>query len=470
MSLLKILFRYLLVVSFPFANVASYGQQLLNQSQLLEDADFLYAALGANHPSLYQFQSRERSDSIFSKFKQQLNRPMPRLEFLQIVAPFVASFKDGHTGVSIPFLNDLFLEHAKSGGLIFPLRVVKIEESYFVVGDSSLNFPQGAEIVSINGKSISSIMNEIKNLWSADDARTQLLTAQRFFGLSLWLQFGWGNETYVGLKFSEKLFTKRVRGVSVEEFVKRSKKAARRLRIFPDQQLAVLEIQSYSDKKISIDFIDSAFAIINQQQIKNLALDLRANSGGNSVIGDYVLCHITDKPYSTVRSKMWRIGPLVGEVSQNHGAYSMIENAKRTWKTNGNEFFFSPEFSAERMFTFNDSVINTKLNFYLLVSGRTYSSAHMTAVAVKCGKLGKIVGQATGERLDLTGEVFEFEVPNSKIRFTTATATYKAACGKGDQVGVKPDHFIGISKSEFLNNIDSELEFLKRLCSMEATR
>ena len=53
--------------------------------------------------------------------------------------------------------------------------------------------------------------------------------------------------------------------------------------------------------------------------------------------------------------------------------------------------------------------------FYLITSPATYSSAHMTALAVKCYQIGTILGEPTGERINLTGESIGFELPNTKI-------------------------------------------------------
>jgi hypothetical protein len=86
----------------------------------------------------------------------------------------------------------------------------------------------------------------------------------------------------------------------------------------------------------------------------------------------------------------------------------------------------------------------------------------MTALGVKCGELGTIIGQPTGERLDLTGEILAYKAPNSGISIVIPVATYKSGCGDGAQVGVQPDHLVITTIDDIRKGIDPKLEFLKK--------
>jgi hypothetical protein len=87
----------------------------------------------------------------------------------------------------------------------------------------------------------------------------------------------------------------------------------------------------------------------------------------------------------------------------------------------------------------------------------------MTALQVKCANLGTIIGQPTGEMVDLTGEINHFVLPNTKLPVWIPLAMYKAACPMKEKVGVQPDHYIKPSLADIMQNRDAEVDYLKQL-------
>jgi C-terminal processing protease CtpA/Prc len=240
----------------------------------------------------------------------------------------------------------------------------------------------------------------------------------------------------------------------------------RQLHLYKDLSLAVVEIRSYNNLQRSKEFIDSAFKVIRQNGIQHVALDLRKNGGGNSFIGDYFLGYINRKPYRTIASKTWRLGPIITSLPEDHWMQNSLNNAKKQW-TVKDAMLQSPVFDVQQPVQVNDTNYYSKAKLYLLTSARTYSSAHMTAMAVKCGNLGLIIGQPTGERLDLTGEILEKALPSTKLNIVIPSASYISSCGNGKQVGVAPDHYVPISAADLKQNRDPELEYLKVLIRAE---
>jgi hypothetical protein len=463
--------KWLLCFVLNFVSFLSWSQKdttsykIFSAAQLRQDLDSMYLQLQWNHPQLFAHYKKEDADAAFHKARRSINRPMNRLEFIRIASPFVSLFRDGHTFIDVDFENEDLQQYTKGGGKLFPLGVYIINKRLYA-GRTDLattKIQTGDEIFALNGVQVEKIIQQLKGLWSADGEQNAIATAQRLFAYSLWVAYNWGNETVIdyvqnGVKKREVL-----NGIGKEDFLKLTFNiggVVRQLHLHTEYSLAVVEINSYGNVERTNRFIDSCFRVIKEKGIKNVALDLRKNGGGNSYIGDYFLAHLNKKPYSVVRAKKWHISPMVQQLKPDHWLSKMLERDRRTYTQNG-PFLESPVFLPQAGATLNDSALFVEARLFLFTSPRTYSSAHMTALGVKCGELGTIIGQPTGERLDLTGEILAYKAPNSGISIVIPVAAYKSGCGDGAQVGVQPDHLVTTTIEDIRKGIDPELEFLK---------
>lgn len=446
--------------SIPYKKFAAHG--------LKHDLDSMYYQLQVNHPDIYANWSKAEADEAFGKLRSSVRDSMNRLELTRLVSPFIARFKDAHTFVDVSFENEDIELYASRGGRFFPLGVAIIGDKLFCLNTSYSNgeIAKGDEITHINGVKSKEIIGELVGLWSADGKENAVATTQRLFSYTLWIRYGWGTLVNVTVNSKGLSTTYKLEGIDKKSFLNLTFNVGgtiRDLHIYPDYNLAVFEINSYGNVKATNRFVDSCFRMIRNMGIKNIVLDLRKNGGGNSYIGDYFLAHINRKPYNTISSKRWRLGPLLSSLKPGDFLYNIVERDKKTYNAEG-EFLQSAIFQPLPAAALEDSSLYMDgVNFFLFTSARTYSSAHMTALAVKCGQLGTIIGQPTGERLDLTGELVEYELPHSKLKIVIPTASYKTACGNGKQIGVTPDYFIPLSEEDLKHDRDAELEFLKKL-------
>lgn len=452
------------VMASAQADTTSYA--VFSAEEWRIDLDSMYRQLQENHPDLYASWDKASADAAFLEARKKIAHPMNRIEFTRMISPLVSRFRDGHTFISVEFESEEFKRYDEGGGRIFPLGVTIINGRLYCT--NTRFFPgilnQGDEIKSINGKPAIEIVRKLSSFWPGDDLRSSTIIAQRLFGFSLWMVYGWGTNTRIEFEQDGKIKSSVLPGISRQEYKDLifNISGIRVLHLYPEYSLAVIEINEYSSMKRSQTFIDSCFRVIQGEGIKNVALDLRKNGGGNSSIGAYLLAHITKKSFGTVRSKTWRLGPIMKAVDSTNWRYPALLEFIRKGTLEG-----SDRYRMEYALEAPDSLLYPELfsgvNFYLFTSGRTYSSAHMTALSVKCGGLGTIIGQSTGERLDLTGEIAPFKLPNSKLEIWVPTATYQSACGNGKQVGVEPDYFVPLRIEDIRAGRDAELDFLKEL-------
>jgi hypothetical protein len=400
---MKLSILLVFVITALTVNAQKPNYPVFSAEQLQKDADSLYLQMQWNHPDLYAHFSKGKADSAFAALKHRITRPLNRLEFTTLLSPFVASFMDGHTFVDVDFDSEDFKLYTGNGGLFFPFKVRIIDGRLYVGAISnSVQLKKGDEIITINNIPSGQVVDQLVSLWSADGKANAISTAQRLFAYSVWVAFQWGNKVSIVADRAGKTIHEEMLGVSKEEFLKMTFNmggTVRQLHLFPGENMAVVEINSYGNVEKSNKFIDSCFTVIRDLGIKNVALDLRKNGGGNSYIGDYFLAHVNRKPYNTVTSKRWRLGPLVNSLPENHYLYAAVQRDRKTYKNEGG-YLQSVNFEPMTPPSLKDSTLFVDVNFFLLTSARTYSSAHMTAMAVKCGDMGMIIGQATGERLD----------------------------------------------------------------------
>lgn len=149
-----------------------------------------------------------------------------------------------------------------------------------------------------------------------------------------------------------------------------------------EKNAAVLTLDSciYNDEYI--DTVRKMFTEIKEQGITNVAVDLRYNGGGNSLVANEFLRYI-DVDFYKEWACNWRLGWFMLNFPQ-----SEVQNSK-----------------------YEDLLF--KGNLYLLTSTSTFSSAMCFAQYVKDNGIGTIIGEPSGNAPDSYGDITVFKLPNS---------------------------------------------------------
>jgi hypothetical protein len=145
-------------------------------------------------------------------------------------------------------------------------------------------------------------------------------------------------------------------------------------------------------------FNDELFAAIEQYKPKKLVLDLRYNSGGNSGI----------------------LAPFIEKIQQ--------------------------------------SELNKKNRFFVLIGKQTFSSALMNAVKLKRSTKATFIGEATSGNINHYGEVRGFALPKSKIVIAYSTRYWET--WKGKKGPLLPDVAINYSNKNYAEGKDEALGYV----------
>lgn len=157
-----------------------------------------------------------------------------------------------------------------------------------------------------------------------------------------------------------------------------------------EHDLAVLALTSCVYNEEYQTCVREMFTEVKEQGIHNVAVDLRDNGGGNSLVANEFLRYIDVDDYKEWASD-WRLGCLLFENEQ-----SVRQNDKYE------ELLFHG-------------------NLYLLTSVSTFSAAMDFAEYVKDNQIGTIIGEASGNAPDSYGDVSVFLLPESGILMQIST-------------------------------------------------
>jgi C-terminal processing protease CtpA/Prc len=436
--------------------------RMFSHDELQQDMDSLYHWLNSSHPSLYFSISKEAADKKWKDARAKIPSAMSRTDFMKLVVPLTTQYRDGHTALYLDPWSDDIKNYERNGGKIFPAHVHIRDGRLWILHHSQGQLLPGDEVLSINGKPVKTIITTMLPYWPGDGLRNNEHVTSRFFGITLWYLYQWGNELSLEIRRNGRLQKMTIPGLR-DATVQKERSALKpewRLHIYEEEKLAVLESNSYNSTRAAAAFLDSAFTVIKQKGIQHVALDLRDNEGGNSSIGDMVLSYVTKKKFAPFAVKRILRNIPLARLEDNDWIRSMQDRAAKEWTADG--AYYRHDLKPHLPDTLKKPELFFNGKFYLLTSGTTYSSAHMTAIEVNCFGLGLIIGEPTGERMNLSGEMMGMVLPNTKLPGACAGAAYETPCGDGKQVGVKPDILVPFSAKDMSEGKDTVIEYLKR--------
>ena len=426
--------------------VGALGEPI-NREQAVEDALYLRETLESIHPNLYFSRDREESDrqfrEILGELKTQNNWPEKCL-FGQL-APYVASFGDGHTFLSI---TEPFREYAFRGGTIFPLTV-RLNQGKITVTANHINSEpsRGTSIKSINDVPSSKLYKRFASVLGAKRRAHLELTLSRSFPVYIWALYDFGDryeiiyENESGVKN-----TAVVPGLSVNHLRERQENSSGKEHpkwalSFPRNDVALLTINTFTGslKDEFETFVQKSFEKIESSEAESLIIDLRKNGGGSTELSDYLYGFVSSREFRTfaeVRVKLSE--PIRKRLAETRPEFELPEKGIVTY----NSELQTP---SERKTRFDG-------NLFVLTGPGTFSTATNFAAIIKDYGVGKIAGKETGGLASSYGDIYYDRLPNSNLKFGVSFKYFLRPAGFDNGRGVMPD--IKINS----NGLDNEAE------------
>lgn len=439
---------YLLLILLVLVNLKLLGQDnLYSKDEILSDLKLLKAELEQNHPNLYTYTSKETVDNWFENTYKNLPDAINHVEAFKIVTSFSSILKDGHSYIypSAKHLDNFF-----NSAPLFPLDVFLSNDSLIVVRNFSneQNIPTGAILTKINGTPVSEIVDLIVRHTCRDGNNLNYPKHLLYQFFPAYYSYFYDFQERYTIEFIDQnkvSNTVEISGLPRSEIkAKRAENPEKGIEfnILSNQYAAVLTIKSFDNAILKNDYkqkfkkeIKTIFRTIQEKKIKNLAIDLRDNQGGELSNGVYLLQRFMDTSFQAVHS------------------YYKVKNGQNQKFNSGWAKFFKPPKSA------------FKGKVYVFTNGGSFSCSSIVSNTIKENKRGQIVGEMTGGSAYInTGAPNNVvTLPNTKISFTIPKTQYNLRKDMNNiGLGVVPDIYIVDYPNKLLNGKDNYIEYFEK--------
>lgn len=430
---MKKLLAFVLLFFLLSGCLQEQSEEKIEAALLQEDVEFLVRSIEEIHPDPYTKISKEEFYMAKDEVLREI-RDMDKYEFYKLIAPLVALIGDGHTAVYSPEMPEK----------CFPVPVAILQDRIFVARDHE-NFTAGSEILSIEGIEAKKLIEDMLRYVPYERYESGLASIERDFPLLLYLVTGDISNFKVVFQSENRTEEVSVKASTApphiypyrygydffQKFVNVSLEALYPYAFYPlDNKTALLIINSFRQSEyIPFDsFLTGVFYYLKDHNIENLIIDIRANPGGDSSLGDMLIDYLTDEPWT-----------------QFGGSRRKVEGSIRSSEGD-------LEYPSDNPLRFSGYV-------YLLTSSTTSSSGRSFAAAIKDFGIGTIIGEETGGIFPSFGGAFPFELPNSKMMVGCSTTEWYRWKNIDPGRGVIPDYEIKPMPEDLVNGRDRALEF-----------
>ena len=159
------------------------------------------------------------------------------------------------------------------------------------------------------------------------------------------------------------------------------------------KSLALLTLKECHYNQEYIDTLKSMFTEVKEKGIRSVAVDLRGNGGGSSLVADEFIRYLDVEQFRTGKYK-WRFNYVTIPFDKD-----VVHNRK-----------------------YEDLTFDGKV--YVMTDTKSFSSAMLFAQYIKDNELGILIGEAPGNTPNCYGEIAVFYLPESHLYFQVSTKEF----------------------------------------------
>jgi C-terminal processing protease CtpA/Prc len=446
--------------------------------QLQSDFMIMRWVLEKAHPGLYWFTPKAKLEKRMDSTFNLLNRPMTEAEFYQILAPLIADIHCGHTILDPSYFY-------QNQGKRFPLDLFFDQNKAFIRYNYTENpaIVLGSEVLTINGLAINEIIKKMLPALAADAWSEQgkweslnsdfqnyydLLIAQPDSFVLECIDFQTKQPVKYQISAQDSDF---LRAYDKRYYQELESQKALDFQIIDSAQAAILTINSFlpvdikfSKQKFS-KYIKKVFQTLNSQNIPDLIIDVRGNSGGEMLYANELFSYLREKPYRFLDRVQVTSDKKLSQLQFTDLSKTTIHNPRRVQFTDSG-YVVKPNYY--KFLEPQKPKKNPYLgNVYVLTGKRTFSAASLFAALVYAHRRGKIVGEETsGGASGLNGGDFvDLALPNTSLVLEVPIERWikNIPAYPHKNRGVVPHHEVKNSIEDELKGYDQVLKFTLEL-------
>jgi Peptidase family S41 len=457
-----------------------------NYSELVEDFEILKNGLIETKVGLW-YNSYAAFDSLINIQKAKIKDKLTALEFYQITAPIVAFTKEGHCFIRN---SPETLGYLNQNGMYLPFIFKILEKKVYLANDFENFKTKGLILTKINENSIQVILDKFLSIQPSDGYNVT--------GKYRWIESAFSKYyayyfeqtpkiftiELIDPKTKEKIVLNNIKSLNFKNWIRETKtykanipnytfKEPATFIIDSIENIAILTINSMNldnykgGRKEFKNFLEKSFNSIATHKTQNLIIDIRKNGGGQQGMEDHLLSYLIDTSY-----KKYNYVEVPG-FSYSFTKYTDYKNDPHNLNSELREWFYQTTdgrfIEIEGRYKGDKPKVNSfKGNVYILISGLTFSGGSEFAALAKNHTKAKFIGEETsgGYYGNTSGKSFLFTLPNTNLtgqipleKFIVYTKDNTIPFG----YGLSPDYLVNPTIEKYLNGIDEELNFTKKL-------
>jgi len=468
--------------------------RMLKPKAMKADFEFLCENIVDIHPNIYANFPKEEFEAERQKLMEEFNTPMPIDGFYYRLVEFIVKVRDDHTYVSES-------DQIKKSWEYLPLYLKWFGNELRIIEAVGLhkNILKGAKIVSLGGLSPDQLLSKLRNYsfaeneywvkeyYTNDILRKSLLnhitstnwrdsvpiivipdtaSEQIEFQLSL---VPFGQRLKVEIQKTPYFEYRVLDDIQAIHFIFRNFFDDQVIRNLGEERATQYGLVKSGDFK---DFLKDMFEKACAQKIQYIIIDLRQNTGGNSILGFQFLRYVDTERKSikefTYQQKLskfmtykYRLTPwgrfkakILGMWPKNLGQLTPLEEEGLDQALNNeNSVFYMPPI---------DERLRFKGKLICLTSNRTFSSAMDFATILSDNQLAVLAGEPTGGKPESFGDVLSRKLPHTGFRLGVSYKIFhRPDSTRKDEVSLFPDHEVVITYEDFKNGIDPVMKYTK---------
>lgn len=453
----------------------------LTAAEAQTDFDLMRQALEEAHSGLYRFSTKAEMDRAFDKQRAKLSGPITKREFLVVVSETLAQIKCGHTSVT----PDDGFQAAMANAPAFPLQVMLEGRRLMVWLNETTDdrtIRPGMEIVGINGRKSSDIINRILPVLPGDgDVETgKRRLIQRRFWTYYWLVVDRASDfTIKARDDTGRTVTTKLPGVTsaarpknrnpvnaeAQANIAKLEWSAENLslRFLKEPEIAQIRIRGFGGRDYP-QWIENTFKTLREKGTKVLILDLRGNGGGADMYGAMLVSYLTDKPFRYFdHINLKTISPSFQEHSD--------------WRAEGEARLrdgVTPNPAGGYLVTasLHPGVAEQPPGKYpflgkvfVLIDGGTFSTAADFCAVTHHLQRATFIGEETGGGFygNNSGVQTMLTLPHSQVRVPMYEYWNAVPGYDGKRRGTRPDYLVETKALNLLRGLDEPLEMASKL-------
>lgn len=476
-----IIIIFLLPLSF-------FGQKKLSREEVFEDYTIFKDILTIGHPSMYEYTSKAKWDTIFNAFEQKVIMGVKSSnDLFKSISYLADNVKDGHLNILHPKIDTL--------PKMFPL-LLKIIDGKLHADTDDFGILVGSEITHINNRTSKSILKDLLKYAPSDgfNLTKKHLKIEKEFGILYYYEYGSKNS--YSIKYTtpnNKTKTIEITPKSFESIGNRYPLRYSHFALYHKSENPVEYFKSRIAKKwpfvYYIDSINTAVLTVNsfglepqkfksklvdlfkefkKNKVENLIIDVRQNIGGYRINAINLFSFLTNKPFKQRISESAVTNVLPQYAYKIHALSDYTEFFEM--------YFASAKKKEERWVLSKDHALTEMIphkktfngNLYVLIGGNTFSAASAFALSAKNAKNITLIGEETGGGYYFHTAQYSalYELPHSKIMIRMPFVKIDKyiidnTVPKGS--GIFPDKEIRLSVKDLISGVDSQLDYVVKL-------